>query len=197
VPVLTWVHLSGLWVADKASMENLAPVVARWPEGADQPLMAELLETLQRMVRRGYLPTSLLLVQLTDGRVKLDASIEDAGQARDRLRRMGNEFGPARTALWISVERAGPAVQLAVESLTGPPQRIATGLECGAPAVTGKSAGLQVLAAGEGSKDGSGDGAASSRKRAMRAASFGITTGWLPKVDSSWRPPGARSSPVW
>lgn len=149
--------------------------------------MAELLEALQRMVWRGHLPTSLLLVHLTDGRVKLDASIGDLREARDRLRRVCNEYGPARIALWISVEREGTAVHLAVERLTGAPRKVAGG--------SWLPPRPQAFTAGEGSAC-SIDFSASSKNFAMREASLGITTGWLPKVDSIWLPSGARSWPV-
>jgi hypothetical protein len=179
-------------------VESLAPVVQRWPEEADQRLMADLMEVLQRMVQAGYLPTSLLLVQLTDGRVRLDASIDGVPEAGDRLRRICNEYGPARIALWISVERAGTAVQLAIERLTGSPHRVAADQTWSAlGSARGKPRKAQAFAAGEGSKRCSSDFPASSKNLAMREASLGITTGRLPKVDSSWRPSGARSSPVW
>jgi len=168
-------------------MESPATVVSRSPEERDRALMADLLEALQRMVRRGHLPTSLLLVHLTDGRVKLDASPENLSEARDRLCRIRNEYGPARIALWISVEREGAAVHLAVEGLTGSSDKVATGLWTPWP---------QAFAAGDGSAACSRAFSASSRKRAMRDASLGITTGSLPKVDSSWLPSGARNWPV-
>jgi len=175
--------------ADKFGMDNLRLVVSRGPEERDQALMAELLEALERMVQRGHLPTSLLLVQLTDGRVRLDVSIADLREARDRLGRVCNEYGPARIALWISVEREGSAVHLAVERLTGAAHKVETGLWLTPPP--------QTFAAGEGSAGCCDDLSASSRNCAIREASFGITTGRLPKVDWSWLPSGARSSPVW
>jgi hypothetical protein len=170
-------------------MDFLRPVLSQGSEERDQALMAELLEALQRMVRRGHLPSSLLLVQLTDGRVRLDVTIADRSEAQQRLSRVCNEYGPARIALWISVERQGPAVQLAIERLTGAACKLETGLW-----LTPRP---QAFAAGEGSAGCSDDRSASSRKRAIREASFGMTTGRLPKVDWSWLPSGARSSPVW
>jgi len=170
-------------------MKSLAPVVSGSTEDGDQAFMAEVLEALQRMVWRGHLPTSLLLVHLTDSRLKLDASIRDLGEAKDRLSRVCNEYGPARIALWISVERVGPAVHLGVERLTGAPLKVATSLRL-APRP-------HTFAAGEGSAGCSSDFSAAAKNRAMREASLGMTTGWLPKVDSIWLPSGARSWPVW
>jgi hypothetical protein len=162
-------------------------------------LESELLEALQRMVRRGHLPSSALVVCLTDGRVRLHCSVQDREQARNCLRRICNEYGPARTALWVSVERQGTAVQLAVETLTAAISgaaatvlRAESHLDCQSASECVSPCTPQTLA-GAGSTGVPADFSASSRKRAMREASLGITTGWLPKVDSILMSPGARS----
>lgn len=165
--------------ADKLVMENMAVVVNRWVQERNSSLPADLLEAMQRMVRGGHLPSSLLLVQLTDGRVRLDAAPGNLGEAKDRLGQMGNEYGPARAAFWISVERAGPEVRLAVETLCGSPGNVAASVcvdhACGA--TPGRTWSPYLLATGDGSASCSTRSPASSKKRAMREASFGITTG--------------------
>lgn len=160
-------------------MESLAAVATRWAHGRDQDLPADLLEALQRMVRRGHLPSPLLLVQLTDGRVRLDASPENFGEARDRLRRIGNEYGPARVAFWISVVCDGPAVRLAVESLLDPPRKMAADvvIDRAAAAPPAWLPTPYPLATGDGSVAGADRFSASSRNLAILAGSFGITTG--------------------
>jgi hypothetical protein len=167
------------FAADKLVMENLAALVNPRAEQRDPSLPADLLQALQRMVRGGHLPSSLLLVQLTDGRVRLDASPRSLVEARDRLGRMSNEYGPVRAAFWISVQRDGPAVRLAVETLGSPPRQVETSVSVdhtfGAEPNGPQSA--YALVTGDGSAGCTIDFSASSKKRAMLEASLGITTG--------------------
>jgi hypothetical protein len=190
-----------MW-ADKWFVKSPVTAVALGRGYGDGNLETELLEALQRMVRRGHLPSSALVVRLTDGRVRLNYSVENREQARDGLRRICNEYGPARTALWVSVERQGTAVQLAVETLKPViGGAAATVLRAESyldwqPASECVSRCTSQTLAGAGSTGFPADFSASSRNRAMREASLGITTGWLPNVDSMLLPSGARSWPV-
>jgi len=86
-------------------------------EDATQALTTDLLEALQRMVRRGHLPSQTLLVRLSDGRLKLNAFLSGISEARERLVRLRNEYGPVEVALWVSAEAAGGEVRVAVENL--------------------------------------------------------------------------------
>ncbi len=172
-------------------MESLAIRFPRSREHPDESLIADLLEALQRMVRRGHLPSSALVVTLTDARIRVNASVENRTEALERLLEIRNEYGPVRRALWISVERRGPIVRLGVEPLVS-----TSGAELPqafqAEARIGSRDGAAQAFAGEGSAV-TVDFSVSSRYSAMRDASLGITTGWLPNVDSISLPSGARS----
>ena len=104
-------------------MECLA-LAARFPhpdpESIAQNLIDDVLDALERMVGRGHLPSQALLVRLTDGRVRVHAPLEGRSEAEEHLGRLRNEYGPADIALWISVEPAGPQIQLAVQNLMAP-----------------------------------------------------------------------------
>lgn len=187
-------------------MESRYIEVFRQPNREDEALSGDLLQALQRMVRRGHLPSSTLLVRLTDGRVRLHYSLQNRGEASDCLRRIRNEYGPVGTALWVSVAQEGTNVQLAIEELTPepggrmPPIRSAeTRLEA-MPCLPGQVSHSDALPngrcqtfAGDGSTGRTSDFSASSKNFAMREASLGINTGWLPNVDSMLLPSGARS----
>ena len=166
-------------------------VIARNARQNSKPaptLPIDFLEALQRMVRQGHLPSSLLAVRLTDGRIRLNALVRNPREARDALTTLCNEHGPAEIALWISAVREGAAVRLAVESLAGA-AHTAGSTVC---RLEMPLAAAGHTFAGEGSGRSAGF-SASSRKRAMREASLGITTGWLPNVELSLLPSGARS----
>lgn len=172
-------------------MESLAIRFPHPREHPDASLIADLLEALQRMVRRGHVPSSMLLVSLTDGRIRLNASVGDRSEATGCLLQIRNEYGPVRRALWISVERRGPVVQLGVEPLVSPPgTELPQALQ--AAARIGARVGAAHAFAGEGSAV-TVDFSVASRYSAMRDGSLGITTGWLPNVDSISPPSGARS----
>jgi hypothetical protein len=172
------------------------------------------------MLRRGHLPSPTLLVRLTDGRLKLNASLGSINEAREHLGRLRNEYGPAEVALWISRETIGGAVRVAVENLDlryGGASSTAHRVEVPTPMPRDsktrgngengeKSLAVQAenlrdngpvwprhAFAGAGSARRSTGLSASSKKAAIREASLGMTTGWLPNVESSLLPSGARS----
>lgn len=163
---------------------------SRQREHEDAALMADLLESLQRMVWRGHLPSPVLLVRLTDGRIRLHYALDSRAEASVELRRICNECGPARTALWVSVALDGAAVQLAVEPL----MPLAGGKPSQAYRVEARlGGGFPQALAGEVSTGAGVVFSASSRNRAMREASLGMTTGLLPNLDSILLSSGARS----
>lgn len=172
-------------------MESLAIRIPRLRQHPDEALTADLLELLQRMVRRGHLPSSVLLVSLTDGRIRLHASVENRREARDCLSRIRNEYGPVRRALWISVERRGSMVELAVEPLISLPGAGCPRAYRAEASLDARDCVVQAFA-GEGSAV-TVDRSASFKYSAMREGSLGMTTGWLPNVDPISLPSGARS----
>ena len=101
---------------DKGPVEALTLVPAA-ERSADTGVVNDLLESLTRMTLRGYRPTGLLLVRLTDGRVKLVHTPEGADQAREEASRIRNEYGPLELALSVSVDRGDSGVRLAVDDL--------------------------------------------------------------------------------
>ncbi len=94
--------------------------------------MAGLLQSLAQMVHRNHLPSSCLLLRLTDGRVKIVASPEGSRQAREEALRIRNEYGPLSVAFSIEIEDGPHGVRLTVENLG---QRGPARMEqhCGAP----------------------------------------------------------------
>ena len=147
--------------------------------------MAGLLGTLRSMVATGHQPDDYLLVGFTDGRAKA-AVLSEAAPAVDVLAGLRNEYGPVASALSTSVMIDAGYVLLRVVDLVsaGAPlveqhgEWINGRLECAEPCWT------EAFGAGY-SRD--------LRNSAIFAGLLGMTTGWLPNVDSSFSPAGVLS----
>lgn len=151
--------------------------------------MVGLLGTLRSMVAAGHQPDSYLLVRFTDGRTKA-AVLSEGASAVDLLAGLRNEYGPVASALDISVVNGAGYVLLRVADLAAP----------GAPLVEQRGEWFNgqlvydepVWAARDADRY-----SRDLRNSAIFAGSLGMTTGWLPNVDSSLSPAGVLSSPVW
>lgn len=151
--------------------------------------MVGLLGTLRSMVAAGHQPDDYLLVRFTDGRTK-GVVLSDGTPASDLLAGLRNEYGPVDSALDISVVSSAGRVLLRVADLVSP----------GAPRVEQRGEWRNGQFAYDEPVWGSAGAANYSRdvrNSAIFAGSLGMTTGWLPKVDSSLSPAGVLSSPVW
>ncbi len=165
--------------------------------------MADLLDGLILMLGAGHLPSSYLLIRLTDGRVKVFRTAAGRQAAAQALGEIQNEFGPVGFAFEVSVERLageGPGWE-------GPPSRVRASvknlLRCG-PAGMEQDLlrhGAEARAIGTPRwltrAEEAPQSEVESRNAVIFAASLGMTTGRLPNVDSSLPPSGASSSPVW
>ena len=85
----------------------------------DETLLADLRSLASRMIRQGHRPSSFLLLLLTDGRIKKVQSRGGSEQAREDLRRITNEYGPARTAFRVWTEEDGGELVACVENVAG------------------------------------------------------------------------------
>ena len=186
-----------------APAASLAPALAITLNRRHDPtrLMADLLDGLILMLRAGHLPSSYLLIRLTDGRVKAFRTAAGRQAATQALREIQNEFGPVGLAFKVSVER------LAVGGWEGPLPRVRAGVR---NLLRRGPAGIEqdLLCQGAEARaigtprwltraEEAPQSEAESRNAAIFAASLGMTTGRLPNVDSSLPPSGASSSPVW
>ena len=137
------------------------------------------------MVAAGHRPDNYLLARFTDGRAKAVLLSEDM-LADDRLATLRSEHGPVASALHVSIVSGPGSILLRVEDLTSPDgprleqrgERINGLLKCDEPVWAARDAGCY-------SRD--------LRNSAIFAESLGMTTGWLPKVDSSLSPAGVSS----
>ena len=77
------------------------------------------------MIGQGHRPVSLLLLRLTDGRIKMVSSDGGSKQAREDLRRITNEYGPAGAAFRVWTEQKGGELVACVDELTGSGYRAA------------------------------------------------------------------------
>ena len=93
----------------------LLPIQLRNP---DETLLAGLRSLASRMIRQGHRPSSFLLLRLTDGRIKMIQS-QGAEQAREDLRRITNEYGPAGTAVRVWTEEDCGELVACVENVAG------------------------------------------------------------------------------
>ncbi len=94
----------------------MLPIQLRNP---DETLLAELRALASRMIGQGHRPASFLLLRLTDGRIKMVSSDGGSEQAREDLRRITNEYGPAGAAFRVWTEQEGGELVACVDDLTG------------------------------------------------------------------------------
>ena len=164
-------------------------------------LMADLLDGLILMLRAGHVPSSYLLIRLTDGRGKAFRTAAGRQAEAQVLREIQNEFGPVGFAFEVGVER------LAVEGWEGQPAQVRAGVR---NLLRRGPAGIEQDLLRHGAEaraigtprwltraEEAPQSEVESRNAAIFAASLGITTGRLANVDSSLPPSGASSSPVW
>lgn len=157
--------------------------------GESRAVMVGLLGTLRSMVAAGHQPDDYLLARFTDGRTKA-VVLSDGTSSSDTLSALRNECGPVARAFNISVVSDAGCVLLRVVDLVSPGTlrveqrgRWSNGLlECDEPVWVSETVASY-------SRD--------VRNSAIFAGSLGMTTGWLPNVDSSLLPAGVLSSPVW
>ncbi len=88
-------------------------------QNPDETLLADLHALASRMIRQGHQPSSFLLLRLTDGRIKIVQSRGGTEQAREDLRRITNEYGPAGTAFRVWTEEDGGELVARVENVAG------------------------------------------------------------------------------
>ena len=151
--------------------------------------MAGLLGTLRSMVAADHQPDNYLLVRFTDSRTQATV-VSDGTPVADTLAALRNEYGPVASALSISVVSGVGRVLLQVADLASP----------GAPRVEQHGKWFNGLLKYDEPVWASATAARYSRdvrNSAIFAGSLGMTTGWLPNVDSSLSPAGVLSSPVW
>jgi len=153
-------------------------------------VMVGLLGTLRCIVTAGHQPDDYLLVRFTDGRTKA-AVLSEGAPAVDTLAELRNEYGPVASALSISVVSGAGYVLLRVADLVPPgaPRVEQRGESCSNGQLEYDEPVWAAAAAANYSQD--------VRNSAIFAGSLGMTTGWLPNVDSSLSPAGVLSSPVW
>lgn len=167
-------------------METGVVTLAR--KGELQTTQEDFLQSLRGMLGVGYRPQNYLLVRFTDDRTKA-TTVDDERVARETLTALRNEHGPARYALFLAVTGDALEPTLQVRDLAA----------AGAPVVRQNA----YLRAGTLSFDtptwdlGEAAHSRDCKNSAIFLGSFGITTGWLPNVDSNFSPPGVSSSPVW
>ncbi len=188
-------------VADKPGMDCRALVPLIRENDSEGSLMAALLEGLQRMVVAGHRPSAFLLARLTDGRVKLFATPEGSDQARERTVRLRNECGPLEQAFHVAVAYERESLELVVENLCGGgPRRVAQRWDRRAAAWRAleppRWADADPAHASAPANHYGDECRGLFNNSAILAASLGMTTGWLPKVETSLAPSGADNFPV-
>lgn len=145
--------------------------------------MLGLLATLRSMVAAGHEPDDYLLVRFTDGRTK--AAVIREGAASDRLAVFRNEYGPVASALHVGATSGPGTVLLRVTDFTSRGSR----WEQQGEWLGGELKWTQPIEVATAADSYSRD----LRKSAILPASLGMTTGWLPNVDSSLSPAGVLS----
>ena len=170
-------HASALLLADKGRVRQ---GLTFWADSNPRAILA----TALRMAAAGHAPSDLLLLRLTDGRVR----VFPGAAASERLNRIGHENGPAAAAFRVSCERSKSGVTAEVQDWTR------GSAETWRQAAVVDSAGRwkQLPPTREPAQLES-----ESRKAAIFAASLGMTTGALPKAASIESPPGVFKPPVW
>lgn len=165
-------------------MEN-ALVRITSEESQGREVLKGFLKTLRGMLRNGYRPQSYLLVCLTDGRTKVVA-VGDTGAAGKQFASLRNEYGPLRNAFYVEVTGDETEPTLRIEDLVaaGKP-RVEQKTRLRAGVLTFQTPTWQTEEPGPHSRD--------CKNSAIFFGSFGITTGWLPNVDSSFSPPDVAS----
>ena len=112
------------YATDKSTVGTAAllPVQLASPR---ETLLGELRALASRMIGQGHRPASFLLLRLTDGRIKMVSSDGGSEQAREDLRRITNEYGPAGAAFRVWTEQEGGELVACMDELTGSGERVA------------------------------------------------------------------------
>ncbi|MDA1315403.1 MAG: hypothetical protein O2968_18900 [Acidobacteria bacterium] len=147
-------------------------------------LLEGFLKTMRGMLSSGHRPQNYLLVCLTDGRTKA-AAVADAWAAAEHFTCLRNEYGPVRNAFFLEVSGDATEPTLCIRDLA----------VTGAPSVRQKAhfhAGVLAFDTPTWERPETVH-SRDCKNAAIFPGSFGITTGWLPNVDSIFSPPGVAS----